>query len=277
MSTSRQLCRCGRRSDTARKVEPSPQARSTTATDGALAPPRRRPRRAPRHCARAGRRARAASASSPRIRSYGPLDRPREQLGRSAPGRKLRGRRARACGELLALGGIVDQPAQRRGERRRRRRAGPARRPAPERSRGSRRRSCRSPAGRARSPPHRPCRSPRSATAARTGRTPHKARRGARPATASSMRDARRQPMARDVGLEPRGRRGIAAAVAHDGEAPGQIDQAGERLDQHVIALARHDGADGEQRDRAAYRCRCDQRPRSVPGGATVMRSAGTP
>ena len=42
---------------------------------------------------------------------------------------------------------------------------------------------------------------------------------------------------------------GIAAAVAHDGEGPGQIDQAGERLDQQVVALARHHGADREQRD----------------------------
>ena len=54
-----------------------------------------------------------------------------------------------------------------------------------------------------------------------------------------------------DVGPQPGGGRGIARAVAHDGETPGQIEQPGERLDQHVVALARHDRADRQQRDRS--------------------------
>ena len=62
--------------------------------------------------------------ASTRIRSYGPLDRPGEQLGRSAPGRKLRGGARAPAASFSRSSRIFDQPAQRRGERRRRRPGG---------------------------------------------------------------------------------------------------------------------------------------------------------
>ena len=81
--------------------------------------------------------------ASRRTRSYGPLDRPGEQLGRSAPGRKLGGARPRrrAVRARLDFRSAGATPPRAPG----RRPAGPGRRPAP-RSRGWRRRSCRSPA-----------------------------------------------------------------------------------------------------------------------------------
>ncbi len=54
-----------------------------------------------------------------------------------------------------------------------------------------------------------------------------------------------------DIGIERVGGRGIAGAVARDGQPPGQGRQTGERGHQHVVALARYDGADAQQRQRA--------------------------
>ena len=44
-------------------------------------------------------------------------------------------------------------------------------------------------------------------------------------------------------------RRGFAIArtIAGDRHVPGQVDERGERGDQHVVALARHDGTDSKQ------------------------------
>jgi hypothetical protein len=53
----------------------------------------------------------------------------------------------------------------------------------------------------------------------------------------------------RDVGPDLPGRLRAAPAIAHDREAPGQMRQSGERRDQHIVALARDQRADGEQFD----------------------------
>ena len=79
-----------------------------------------------------------------------------------------------------------------------------------------------------------------------------------------------------DCGSHLLGGRGVAR-IAHDGEMPRQVDEGGERLDQDVVAFARDQRADGQQRDRALMVPRHDGSRGRCPARATVMRSAGTP
>ena len=85
------------------------------------------------------------------------------------------------------------------------------------------------------------------------------------------------KPVACDVGIELRRRRRIARAVAHDGQPPRQIVQRRQRLDQHVIALARHHRSRprASRTDAVAASLGRSRRDR-CPDGAMVMRSGGT-
>ena len=60
-------------------------------------------------------------------------------------------------------------------------------------------------------------------------------------------RDTVAELIARNIGIQLRGRIGIAASVAGDREMPRQVGERGERGDQHVKPLARHHRADGKQ------------------------------
>ena len=156
---------------------------------------------------------------------------------------------ARAGGEAMALVRLLDQQAQDRCERfdvvGRHQHAGIGRHRLRDRARGR----CRQPAGHGRWPRHRPCRSPRSAKAARTDRKPHRAS-SARPQLtrrAWSMRSDKTH--ANDIAFQLPRRRRVARAVARDDEPPGQISERCERADQHVVAFARDHCADRKQCD----------------------------
>ena len=73
--------------------------------------------------------------------------------------------------------------------------------------------------------------------------------------------------------------RGVAIArdIARNDELPVEIGETGERLDENVVALARHHRADREQVDGVVGRLRDGGARASLPGNATVMASGGTP
>ena len=132
--------------------------------------------------------------------------------------------------------------------------------------RASRRRSCRSPAGRAPAPRHRPCRSPRNARRARTHRTRRRACRCGPSDTAPST-CTRSPSLCRAMSaFDARRDRRIARAVAGDGQPPGQI---GERA-QARRSARRSPCAAPARRPKAVGRrhrgLRALRAPRSVPG-----------
>ena len=55
------------------------------------------------------------------------------------------------------------------------------------------------------------------------------------------------QLVAGDIGVEPRRDVGVARAVAGNGQTPRQIGERRQRRNQHVEALALHQGADRKQ------------------------------
>ena len=86
--------------------------------------------------------------------------------------------------------------------------------------------------------------------------------------------DSLAEAVMENVGVERgRGRR-AAHPVARNGQAPRQILEVCERRHQHVVALAPHQRADREQRDRAVHAPRVALG--SLPGCATVMSSGST-
>ena len=83
------------------------------------------------------------------------------------------------------------------------------------------------------------------------------------------MRSPARPPRSARVRARRSPRRAVGGA--DDGQPPVAVGERRQRLDQDVVALARHDRADG-QHLRAACRCRVARGAGSVPGSATVMR-----
>ena len=88
-----------------------------------------------------------------------------------------------------------------------------------------------------------------SATAARTDRRPHRASRGALATRRRALSRDRRDAKLAISPFESSRRSRIAVRSPAMTSRHGKIARSAKRRDQHVISLARHDGADGQQID----------------------------